>query len=94
MWLTIVTEYVLGRAKRQSRADRIPGLVDKLLKINRIFAFRSFFTISDFVLDTFTRPLGFAAFRLTKDGLIEKLEDFIENGFSKSKYKKTGKVIV
>ena len=32
--------------------------------------------------------------RLTKDGLIEKLEDFVENGFSKSKYKKTGKVIV
>jgi len=32
--------------------------------------------------------------RLIKDGLVEKLEDFVENGFSKSKYKKTGKVIV
>ena len=33
-------------------------------------------------------------FRLLKDGLIEKMDEFVENGTTKAKYKKTGAVMI
>ncbi|MCR5578851.1 MAG: hypothetical protein K6F74_06535 [Prevotella sp.] len=33
-------------------------------------------------------------FRLLKDGLIEKVDEFVENGTTKAKYKKTGAVMI
>ena len=33
-------------------------------------------------------------FRLQKDGLVEKIDEFVENGTTKAKYKKTGAVMI
>ena len=33
-------------------------------------------------------------FRLLKDGLVEKVDEFVENGTTKAKYKKTGAVMI
>jgi len=32
--------------------------------------------------------------RLQKDGLAEKVDEFVENGTTKAKYKKTGAVMI
>ena len=53
------------------------------------------YTIDD-VMRCFSMPTIIAArtraYRLVKDGLAEKSGDFVENGTTKAKYKKTGKV--
>ena len=36
----------------------------------------------------------FGVFRLLKDGLVEKVDEFVENGTTKAKYKKTGAVMI
>jgi hypothetical protein len=33
-------------------------------------------------------------FRLLKDGLIEKMDEYVENGTTRAKYKKTGAVMI
>ena len=33
-------------------------------------------------------------FRLQKDGLVEKVDEFVDNGTTKAKYKKTGAVMI
>ncbi|MCR5644012.1 MAG: hypothetical protein K6G32_11865 [Prevotella sp.] len=56
----------------------------------------------EFVIDDVMRCFGLAqnnsararVFRLLKDGLIEKVDEFVENGTTKAKYKKTGAVMI
>ncbi len=33
-------------------------------------------------------------FRLLKDGLVEKVDEFVENGTTKARYRKTGTVML
>ena len=55
-----------------------------------------------FTIDDVTRCFGLTqnnsararVFRLLKDGLIEKVDEFVENGTTKAKYKKTGAVMI
>ena len=55
-----------------------------------------------FTIDDVMRCFGLAqnnsararVFRLLKDGLVEKVEEFVENGTTKAKYKKTGAVMI
>ncbi|MCK8623015.1 hypothetical protein [Prevotella sp. E13-27] len=56
----------------------------------------------EFTIDDVMRCFGLAqnnsararVFRLIKDGLIEKVDEFVENGTTKAKYKKTGTVMI
>ena len=56
----------------------------------------------EFVIDDVMRCFGLAqnnsararVFRLLKDGLVEKVDEFVENGTTKAKYKKTGAVMI
>ncbi len=56
----------------------------------------------EFVIDDVMRCFGLAqnnsararVFRLQKDGLVEKVDEFVENGTTKAKYKKTGAVMI
>ena len=55
-----------------------------------------------FTIDDVMRCFGLAqnnsararVFRLLKDGLVEKVDEFVENGTTKAKYKKTGAVMI
>ena len=55
-----------------------------------------------FTIDDVTRCFGLTqnnsararVFRLLKDGLVEKVDEFVENGTTKAKYKKTGAVMI
>ena len=55
-----------------------------------------------FTIDDVMRCFGLAqnnsararVFRLLKDGLVEKADEFVENGTTKAKYKKTGAVMI
>ena len=55
------------------------------------------FTIED-VMRCFTLTNKVSArtrvFRLVKDGLVEKVDEFVENGTTKAKYKKTGAAMI
>jgi len=56
----------------------------------------------EFTIDDVMRCFGLAqnnsararVFRLLKDGLVEKVDEFVENGTTKAKYKKTGAVMI
>ena len=56
----------------------------------------------EFVIDDVMRCFGLSqnssararVFRLLKDGLVEKVDEFVENGTTKAKYKKTGAVMI
>ena len=56
----------------------------------------------EFTIDDVMRCFGLTqnnsararVFRLLKDGLIEKVDEFVENGTTKAKYKKTGAVMI
>ena len=56
----------------------------------------------EFTIDDVMRCFGLAqnnsararVFRLLKDGLVEKVDEFVENGTTKAKYKKTGTVMI
>jgi len=56
----------------------------------------------EFTVDDVMRCFGLAqnnsararVFRLLKDGLVEKVDEFVENGTTKAKYKKTGAVMI
>ena len=56
----------------------------------------------EFTIDDVMRCFGLAqnnsararVFRLQKDGLVEKVDEFVDNGTTKAKYKKTGAVMI
>ena len=56
----------------------------------------------EFTIDDVMRCFGLVqnnsararVFRLQKDGLVEKVDEFVDNGTTKAKYKKTGAVMI
>ena len=79
-----------------------PGFVDFILEA-LTFSYETFSRLpEEFTIDDVMRCFGLAqnnsararVFRLIKDGLIEKVDEFVENGTTKAKYMKTGTVMI
>ena len=80
----------------------LPSTNFEMMERESTIDFESDGRLKEFTIDDVMRCFGLAqnnsararVFRLQKDGLVEKVDEFVDNGTTKAKYKKTGAVMI